>query len=84
MTTALLKQPGTTAAKTPAARKPNRSFVHGILTNKKALTGMAVMLVFIALALLAPVLFPGDPSRITAMARCEPSWPPISLGQAKR
>ncbi|MDR6792009.1 peptide/nickel transport system permease protein [Pseudarthrobacter oxydans] len=73
MTTAILQQPGTTADKTPAARKPNRSFVHGILTNKKALAGMAVMLVFIALALLAPVLFPGDPSRITAMASLEPS-----------
>ena len=53
-------------------RKPNRSFIHGLLTNKKALLGMSVMLVFIVLALLAPVLFPGDPSRITAMASMEP------------
>ncbi len=63
MTTALLKQP----TPTPAARKPNRSFIHGLTSNKKALTGMAVMVIFIALALLAPVLFPGDPSRITAI-----------------
>ena len=68
MTTALLKQP----APTPAVRKPNRSFIHGLISNKKALTGMVVMVIFIALALLAPVLFPGDPSRITAMASLEP------------
>ncbi len=69
MTTAILKQP----SEPTAARKPNRSFVHGLIASKKALGGMIVMLVFIALALLAPVLFPGDPSRITAMASLEPS-----------
>ncbi|WP_426300700.1 ABC transporter permease [Arthrobacter sp. R-11] len=69
MTTAILKPP----TQPTAARKPNRSFVHGLITNKKALVGMIVMLVFIALALLAPVLFPGDPSRITDMASLEPS-----------
>ncbi|WP_314212903.1 ABC transporter permease [Pseudarthrobacter equi] len=75
MATAILQQPGTTAGKTPAAKpktKPNRSFIHGLATNKKALVGMAIMAVFIVLALLAPVLFPGDPSRITAMASLEP------------
>ncbi|KQQ83222.1 ABC transporter permease [Arthrobacter sp. Leaf137] len=75
MATAILQQSGTTPGKTPAAKpktKPNRSFVHGLATNKKALVGMAVMAVFIGLALLAPVLFPGDPSRITAMASLEP------------
>ncbi|NUT70479.1 ABC transporter permease [Pseudarthrobacter sp. C4D7] len=73
MATAILQQPGKTAGATPAAKpKPNRSFVHGLLTNKKALVGMAVMALFIVVALLAPVLFPGDPSRITAMASLEP------------
>ncbi|MCT9624171.1 ABC transporter permease [Pseudarthrobacter sp. SL88] len=75
MATAILQQSGTTPGKTPAAKpktKPNRSFVHGLATNKKALVGMAVMAVFIGVALLAPVLFPGDPSRITAMASLEP------------
>ncbi|MDQ1054103.1 peptide/nickel transport system permease protein [Arthrobacter sp. SORGH_AS 212] len=75
MATAILQQSGTTPGKTPVAKpktKPNRSFVHGLATNKKALVGMAVMAVFIGLALLAPVLFPGDPSRITAMASLEP------------
>jgi len=69
MTTAILKQP----TQPTTARKPNRSFIHGLISNKKALVGMIVMLVFIALALLAPALFPGDPSRITAMASLEPS-----------
>lgn len=32
--------------------------------NGKAITGLAIILAFIILALLAPVLFPGDPSRI--------------------
>ncbi|MFC9771412.1 MULTISPECIES: ABC transporter permease [unclassified Pseudarthrobacter] len=75
MATAILQQPATTAGQTPAAKpktKPNRSFIHGLATNKKALVGMAIMTVFIGLALLAPVLFPGDPSRITAMASLEP------------
>src|SRR5699024_8884714 len=75
MATAILQQSGTTPDKTHAAKpktKPNRSFVHVLATNQKALVCMAVMAVFIGLALLAPVLFPGDPSRITAMASLEP------------
>ncbi|MGP0223755.1 ABC transporter permease [Paenarthrobacter sp. NCHU4564] len=68
MATAILQQPTKAAAKP----KTNRSFLRGLLGNKKALSGMAVMVVFIVLALLAPVLFPGDPSRITAMASMEP------------
>lgn len=68
MTSVILQQP--TEAK--AARKTNRGFIHGLVTNKKAMTGMAIMLVFIVLALAAPVLFPGDPSRITGMASLEP------------
>ncbi|MDQ0118751.1 ABC transporter permease [Pseudarthrobacter sp902506025] len=68
MTSVILQQP--TEAK--AARKTNRGFIHGLTTNKKAMTGMAIMFVFIVLALAAPMLFPGDPSRITGMASLEP------------
>ncbi|MHC6592891.1 ABC transporter permease [Arthrobacter sp. C152] len=68
MTSVILQQP--TEAK--AARKTNRGFIHGLIINKKAMTGMAIMLIFIVLALAAPVLFPGDPSRITGMASLEP------------
>jgi peptide/nickel transport system permease protein len=73
MATAILQQPGTTAGKSATAKpKTSRSFLRGLLANRKALAGMAVLAVFIVLALLAPVLFPGDPSRITAMASLEP------------
>ncbi|WP_232547604.1 ABC transporter permease [Propioniciclava soli] len=57
----------------PAVRRPNRSFVHGLLTNRKATFGAGVVLLFIALALLAPVLAPGDPMRITGAIGEEPS-----------
>jgi len=68
MTSVILQQP----TETKAPRKTNRGFIHGLITNKKAMTGMAIMLVFIVLALAAPVLFPDDPSRITGMASLEP------------
>ncbi|MHA7291824.1 ABC transporter permease [Arthrobacter sp. MDT3-24] len=55
-----------------SVRQSNRSLLHGLLTNKKAMTGAAILFVFIALALLAPVLFPDNPSKITGMASQEP------------
>ncbi len=63
------------AAPKPSAkpRKPRQSLVHGLLSNKKALAGLIILFVFVVLALLAPILFPGDPSRITALASEEPS-----------
>ncbi|MFJ6279058.1 MULTISPECIES: ABC transporter permease [Arthrobacter] len=63
-------------ATTPVAeptRRPGRSLVHGLLTNRKAATGALILGVFIASALLAPVLYPDDPSRITALASQPPS-----------
>lgn len=51
MATAILQQPGKAAAK--PRTKTNRSFLRGLLTNKKALVGMTVMVAFIVLALLA-------------------------------
>ncbi|WP_104108487.1 ABC transporter permease [Arthrobacter sp. N199823] len=53
--------------------KPKQGLVHGLFTNTKAMVGATILLIFIALALLAPFLFPGDPSRITDMASLEPS-----------
>jgi peptide/nickel transport system permease protein len=55
-----------------SVRRPNRSLLHGLLTNKKAMVGAAILFVFIALALLAPVLYPDNPSKITGMASQEP------------
>ena len=63
---------GTGVPPAVSVRQSNRSFLHGLLTNKKAMTGAAILLVFIALALLAPVLFPDNPSKITGMASQEP------------
>ncbi|MFC8304377.1 ABC transporter permease [Specibacter sp. NPDC057265] len=60
---------------TPELRKtkPKQGLVHGLFTNTKAMVGATILLIFIALALLAPLLFPGDPSRITDLAGLEPS-----------
>lgn len=67
----------TTAVSAPAGtrttRRPNHSFIHGLLTNKKAAFGMSVVLLFVVLALLAPVIAPGDPTRITGTISEEPS-----------
>ncbi|WFR83318.1 ABC transporter permease [Arthrobacter sp. Y-9] len=73
--------PGTTTAPVAGAastaprgtRKPRLGFLRGLLRNTKALVGVTILLVFVLLALLAPVLFPGNPSRITDLASLEPS-----------
>lgn len=62
------------ARRAPAPRRrPNASLVHGILTNRKAAIGASIVVLFILLAVLAPVLAPGDPSRITDQASLPPS-----------
>ncbi|MCA4134877.1 ABC transporter permease [Arthrobacter sp. M4] len=65
--------PGGSGVSGGRCRATRRSFTQGLLTNKKALAGTAILLLFIALALLAPVLFPDNPSKITGMASEEPS-----------
>lgn len=55
-----------------SVHRPNRTLLHGLLTNKKAMAGAVILIVFIALALLAPVLYPENPSKITGMASQEP------------
>ncbi|MCW4466338.1 ABC transporter permease [Glutamicibacter sp. MNS18] len=44
-----------------------------LLRNGKAVAGLSILAVFIALALLAPVFFPDDPSRITSAGASAPS-----------
>lgn len=44
-----------------------------LLRNGKAVAGLSIILVFIALALMAPVIFPGDPARITSAGASAPS-----------
>ncbi len=55
------------------ARRSRSGLLHGLMTNRKAMIGAVILIIFILMALLAPVLFPGNPSRITAMASQEPS-----------
>ncbi|WP_285726905.1 ABC transporter permease [Psychromicrobium xiongbiense] len=68
-----ITNPADTGKSSPRTQKRRQGFLRGLLQNPKAVTGSAILLAFILLALLAPVLFPGDPSRITDMASLEPS-----------
>lgn len=65
----------TTEAVKPArlSRRSRSGLLNGLMTNRKAMIGAIILIVFVLLALLAPVLFPGNPSRITALASQEPS-----------
>ncbi|HIW31053.1 MAG TPA: ABC transporter permease [Candidatus Luteococcus avicola] len=65
--------PNAVATPTARTRRPNASLVHGLLTNPKATTGAVIVLLFILLALFAPVIAPGDPSRITDASSLPPS-----------
>lgn len=61
-----------------AGRQParGRSFIRlirALLRNKKAVVGLSMILVFVVLALLAPVFFPEDPSRIGSGGAHPPS-----------
>lgn len=47
--------------------------VRGLLSNKKAVLGLVILAVFTAVALLAPVLAPGDPSLIQGLGAQPPS-----------
>ena len=55
-------------------RRPRRreGLVRSLLRNKKALAGLIILAVFILLALLAPVIAPGDPSLITSLGAQAP------------
>lgn len=67
---------------TPDARATTRrrgSLWQRLLRDKKAIFGAAVILIFIVLALLAPVLFPGDPTNPVANGSNPPS-PQYLLG----
>lgn len=51
----------TTARQRPSGRV---GILRLLFTNRKATAGIVLLAIFVALALLAPLLFPGDPSRI--------------------
>ena len=64
---------GTRRALGTRAARPRRGLARQLASNRKALFGLCLLVVFAAVALLAPVLAPGDPSRITSLASQAPS-----------
>ncbi len=79
-------RPATAALRPKAAsRPPRRGLVRSLLRNRKAMLGASLLVVFVALALLAPVLAPGDPTLITSGGSQPPSsahlWGTTAKGQ---
>ncbi len=60
---------------TPARRRPRGrdGLLRGLLGNGKAVTGLIILAVFAAVALLAPVISPGDPTIIQGLGAQQPS-----------
>lgn len=56
--------PTSTGTSGPQPGRASLRFLRALGRNGKAVAGLAILAIFIALALLAPVLFPEDPSRI--------------------
>ncbi len=56
-----------------AARSAQLSFLAGLLTQPKAITGLLILLVFAIMAIFAPMIAPGDPSRFVARQNQPPS-----------
>ena len=54
-------------------RRPRQGLGHSLVANRKALTGMIILALFVVVALLAPLLAPGNPSTITPMKLSAPS-----------
>lgn len=62
---------------TPPSRRPTRrrrdSLLRGLLSNRKAAAGLVILVIFAAVALLAPVVAPGDPTLIQGLGAQPPS-----------
>ncbi len=55
-------------------QKPkNKLWVFRIMQNGKAMMGVVILCIFVLLALLAPILKPGDPGNFVARANLLPS-----------
>jgi len=66
----------TTATQPPGDRRQGsrRSLARSVLRNRKSLFGFVTLALFANLALLAPILAPGDPTLITSLGAQAPSW----------
>ncbi|MGY3062288.1 peptide/nickel transport system permease protein [Streptomyces sp. TE3672] len=60
-------------AGTPKPRRARAGLLRSLLANRKALFGAVVLVVFVLLALLAPLIAPGDPSKINSLGASAPS-----------
>lgn len=57
----------------PTLRRRPRSLLRGLLGNRKAVFGLALLVLFVLLALLTPVISPADPSQISDAISLPPS-----------
>ena len=57
----------------PLRRRRPRSLLRGLLGNRKAVFGLALLVLFVLLALLTPVIAPADPSQISDAISLPPS-----------
>lgn len=77
VTTSELVPARDTAAQPPPGvrRRPEtrRGLIRSVLRNRKALVGAVTLALFAVLALLAPLLAPGDPTLITSLGAQSPS-----------
>ncbi|MGW4234559.1 ABC transporter permease [Streptomyces sp. NPDC004980] len=65
---------GTPEPGTPATAGRGRTgLLRALLANRKALFGAVVLVLFVLLALLAPLIAPGDPSKINSLGASAPS-----------
>lgn len=72
-----------TAGRPPAHGRNFQRTLRALTANKKALVGIIMILIFIVLALLAPVLYPGNPSVIGSGGAHPPSAEHL-LGTTKK
>jgi peptide/nickel transport system permease protein len=76
-----LQAPPTGTDHAPAAAAPARArsvqaeFIRHLLGDRKAVIGLIILAVFVLMAVFAPLIAPGDPSRIVA----RPNQPPSAL-----
>ena len=66
----LAEEPGDPA---PRRRAGRDGLLRGLLSNGKAVAGLIILVVFAAVALLAPMLAPGDPTLIQGLGAQPPS-----------
>lgn len=71
----VVTSPTVTPVAQPPAKKPaaRGGLVRGLLGNTKAVVGLSILAVFVLVALLAPVIAPGDPTLIQGLGAQPPS-----------